>query len=168
MQLRSGVALIALAGLLVLALAPNANTGGISTTTFPVQNDSANVSLTTFFIWDSAGVGASADFDTSIVYDSRYWDDITVGLKSRPGCQPCLAVAAAAGDSGAVVVVLQQSNDGIYWTPIDSITAADSLPVFKDMTPQKYAFSRFVAHHGAKTDSSGTKAIVTIRPWGQY
>lgn len=152
MQFRTG----AIIGLL-LAMCGLGLAGGITTYTGYVVDDSTGT--TTFWIGSAS---SRQDFDTSITYDAKFWEDVTIGVKGRP-----IATVGVA-DSGAVTFVLQMSNDSIYWTPVDSVVVVDSLPAFKDLTPQKYRWARFVAHWGTKSDSAGVKSQVMMRNWGQF
>lgn len=99
-----------------------------------------------------------ADFDTSEVYDSRFWDNLTVQVKGR--AESHTRDTGGGADSGAVTFVLQQSVDGRYWIAVDSVIAPDSLALLKNLTVHHYPFSRFIAHWGTKTDSSGTRATL--------
>lgn len=157
MQFRTGVKIAVLVGLVVLAIAPMAETGGISTTTFAVTDDSTDG--TTFYLGD-VDASADGDIDTSIAYDSRFWDDLTVSVKSAPNFKT--------SDSGACKFYLQQSNDGTYWTTTDSIVVVDSLAGFKDMAPQKYKWSRFTYRGHLKTSNGMVAAILTATAWGRY
>lgn len=122
--------------------------------TLTIQEDSAG-SGGVAGVWvcgDSLAV--SADFDTSVVYDAQKWDKIGAQVKFAP------QTVVGSADSGAVTMVVQMSNDQIYWTPIDSVVAVDSLAMFGNITLQSYRYVRAVVHHGTKIDSAG--AVGTI------
>lgn len=165
MQFRSGLKLLSVFTMATLALAqimvPVVRAGGITSPLFTIVDDSTDG--TTFYIGDN-DITAEYDIDTSITYDSRYWDDLTVSLKTaKQG-----AGSGTPLDSGAITFVLQQSNDSIWWTPTDSIVAVDTLAVFKDMAPQRYRWSRFIAHKGAKASNIGVQGVASARAWGQW
>lgn len=109
--------------------------------------------------------GASADFDTSSTYTSQFWDNLTMRVKSAPSARDYDATGAA--DSAAAVVVVQCSNDEVYWTPLDSLAVTDSLAGFKLVDLPNYNFTRFIVHHGAATDSAGALVELLIAPHGQ-
>ena len=125
---------------------------------FLLTEDSAN--STTWTLGSSAAGAADLDFDTSITYDPRYWDNLTLQVKFAG--LGLVVPSAATADSGAATIVLQMSNDEIYWAPIDSALAPDSLAFFKNMSKQYYRYARFLAHTAAKTNDSGASGTVKV------
>lgn len=139
-----------IAAVFVLALCASAFAGNVLVSSFSVVEDSANSAT-----WRIGGAASRTDFDTSVTYDARYWDNLTLEVKGVP------VAATSSADSGASTIILQMSNDQIYWTPIDSALAVDSLAFFKNCTLQHYQYARFVGHWATKSDSAGVNVTIT-------
>jgi len=138
------------------ATAARSQSRSVEVEVFDVTNDSGGSTL--WLIGDSGQVKTvNQDFDTSVVYDSRYWDNLTIQIKGNS-----MTRGNGGADSGASTWVLQQSNNKTYWTPVDSALAVDSLVYFKNLTPLHYAWSRFVVHWAAKSDSSGVRTAARV------
>jgi hypothetical protein len=146
--------------ILALLVLPSSAFAGIHEDDIRVVDDSSG---TTNWILGDSATAKRVDYDTSVIYEAVYWDDLTFQVKSVPGCAPC----GADGDSGAVSVVVQVSNDELFWSPIDSLVVTDSLAAFKDVAWQKWRKVRFIAHHGTKTDSTGTRLTIRANAWGR-
>lgn len=144
----------------ILFLTGTALAGKMEVITFSAVDDSVPTGI--WYISDSLGTGR-ADFDTSSVYDASYWDHVSLQVKFRP------QTVVASLDSGGVVVILQMSNDKLYWYPLDSMVVVDSLVAFDRMTDgssnpwvQKYQYARFVVHHTTKSDSAGVTGTIKV------
>jgi len=106
--------------------------------------------------------GVRIDVDTSSVYDAQYWETLTMQAKFAP------STVVGSTDSGAVTIILEMSNDALYWTKIDSLVSVDSLAAFKNFTMQPYRYARFVTHQGTKTDSAGVRGRIVNHATGRW
>jgi len=106
--------------------------------------------------------GMRIDSDTSSVYDAQYWETLTMEAKFRP------LASSGGSDSGAVTVILEMSNDAVYWTKIDSLVVVDSLAAFKNFTMQPYRYARMVTHQGTKSDSAGVRGYIVNHSTGRW
>ena len=165
MQSRSGLivgalVLVCMAGFCYLA--SNVYAAGIAVTTFAVTDDSSSDVI--WVIGDTAetGEGVRADFDTSITYDAKFWETMTMQAKFRPSS------AFSSLDSGAVTIMFQMSNDQLYWLTLDSLVVPDSLAAFKNFTMQPYRYSRFIVRDATKTDSAGVRGKFTLNTTGRW
>jgi hypothetical protein len=111
----------------------------------------------------SRAYGVRIDSDTSSVYDAQYWETLTMEAKFHP-----LASGGGGADSGAVTIILEMSNDAVYWTKIDSLVAVDSLAAFKNFTMQPYRYARMVTHQGTKSDSAGVHGYIVNHTTGRW
>ena len=153
---RRGAAVLATIALAALMTSPIIHAGNVKIDEFYITEDSAN--SITWWIGDSTAV--RADFDTSIIYDSRYWDNVTLEVKGRP------QTVIGSTDSGAVTYILQMSIDTVYWVPVDSVVAVDSLAKFGNLSVLHYPVARFIAHHGTKSDTAGVRATAKLMARG--
>lgn len=101
--------------------------------------------------------------DTSVVYDSRYWETLTFQSKFTPR-----VADASAGDSAGVKIYLEQSNDGENFVVVDSVSSTDTSWTYKNMAVQHWAFSRVRVIHQATMDSAGAWGQIIAHSWGRF
>lgn len=145
-------------GLLPLLTAAFPCAAQVSTSTVTLMEDS-----TMSVEWYIGGTATRVDYDTSIVYDARYWEKMTIQAKFRSIADP----DSGGTDSGAVCIYLQMSNDGQYWFNIDSFVVADSLPAWDSLRLEPLGLARFITRYATKTDSAGVMGRAAINYWGR-
>lgn len=133
--------------------------GQVSTSTITIMDDSAG--SVEFYIGDTT---TNVDYDTSIVYNAAYWEEMTLQAKFASIADP----DSGGADSGAVTVILQMSNDGQYWFNIDTLLAVDSLPAFAEFTLKPFGLARFIVQYATKSDSAGVTGRTAVFVRGRY